>query len=364
MKYILFLNSKDSMTHGGAEEIIRLTAMHFIEQGDDVHMFFLLEKRFGHWEKINKPNLHLYYSSGGGKWGIFSVLRNFWRVHNITFDYSFSSIAFNNGLVGLMKRCGILKINHIIGRESTLVFKRFKGLELWFKKLMYRIGYPAVDTVVCQTDYMRQDLLGELPWLTKRSKVIVIPNPVDMKAMNDMAAEPIDSTRYEPFVVACGRLHPVKAYDLLLTAFARLLGQYPELNLVILGEGLERKRLEDIALDLNIADRVHMPGEVPNVYPYFKKAELCAVTSHIEGFPNVLLQMMSQNERVVSTTCAGGIENIKGLITCKPSDVNALTETLLKGLQVDVSGNRELFDMELQSRSIDKFVQKATNVNE
>lgn len=364
MKHILFLNSKDSMMHGGAEEIMRLTAMHFIEQGDDVHMFFLLEKRFGHWEKINKSNLHLYYSRGGGKWGIFSVLSNFWKVHHITFDYSFSSIATNNGLVGLMCRLGILKINNVIGRESTLIFRRFKGSQLWYNKLMYRLGYPAVNTVICQTDYMRQDLLGELPWLTKRSKVVVIPNPVDIKAMKAMAAEQIDTIPYEPYIVACGRLHPVKAYDLLLIAFSKVKQKYPNLKLVILGEGAEREKLKKQSMELDIEQSVHLLGEVPNVYPYFKNAELCAVTSHIEGFPNVLLQMMSQNDRVVSTTCAGGIENIKGLITCKPSDVDALTEALLKGLQVDVSGNWELFEMELQSRSIDKFVQKATNVNE
>lgn len=355
------------MTHGGAEEIIRLVAMHFIEQGDDVHMFFLLEKRYGHWEEVKAkyPNLHLYYSSGGGKWGIFSVLRNFRSVRHITFDYSFSSIATNNGLVGLLKRLGIVHIDHVIGRESTLIFKRFKGSKLWYNKVMYRLGYPSVNTVICQTDYMCEELLEQLPWLTKRSRVVVIPNPVDTVIMHRRAEEVVEGIeQYKPYIVACGRLHPVKAYDLLIEAFARILKERPELHLVILGEGPERASLTAISEEFGIRDRVHLLGEVPNVYPYFRQAEVCAVTSHIEGFPNVLLQMMSQNERVVSTTCAGGVDKIKGLITCKPSDVNALTDALCRGLTEDVTGNRALFDEELQSRSIEKFVQRAINATE
>lgn len=359
MQHILFLISKDSMTHGGAEEIMRLTAMYFLNRGDDVHVFFLLEKRYGHWEKLPFPNIHLYYSRGGGKAGFFSIIKNFWKVHQIRFDYSFSSIVECTAFISIMKRCNVLHINKIIGRESTMVFKRFKGIRLKYYLLLYRLGYPFVDTIICQTQWMHEEVLRNLPWLTKHSRVIVVPNPVDIPMMNKMAQQPFDGQKYGLFVVACGRLHPVKGFDLLLTAFSQLVNRYPELNLVILGDGPERERLIMQAQELGLSERVHMIGEIPNVYPYFRNALLCAVTSHVEGFPNVLLQMMSQNERVVSTTCAGGIDNIKGLIVCKPGDVNALVEALARGLTADVAGNRRLFDEELRSRSIELFVQKA-----
>ena len=352
------------MTHGGAEEIMRLVAMYFLNRGDDVHVFFLLEKRTGHWETLPFPNIHLYYSRGGGKKGVFSIIKNFWKVHKIRFDYSFSSIVECTAFVSIMKRCNVLHINKIIGRESTMVFKRFKGTKLLCYKMLYRLGYPSVDTIICQTHWMREELLSHLPWLTKHINVVVIPNPVDILMMNEMGRQPVNTQKYGRFIVACGRLHPVKGYDLLLTAFSQLVKQYPELNLVILGEGPEREKLIKQARELDISERVHMIGEISNVYPYFRNASLCAVTSLVEGFPNVLLQMMSQNERVVSTTCAGGIDSIKGLVVCKPGDVQALREAMERGLTTDAGKNRQLFDDELRLRQIDLFVQKATNTSQ
>lgn len=360
MKHILFLISNDCMTRGGAEEVMRLTVMHFLRQGDDVHVFFLLEKRFGDWEKVHSSNLHLYYSAGGGKLGVFSIVKNFWSVRHIRFDYSFSSIIECNGFVSIMKRIGVLRIKKVIVRESTMVFNRYKGGKLMLYKILYRLGYPAVHTVICQTEWMREVMLKNLPWLDKKTRVIVVPNPVDLQMIREKEVEQVATDCYAPYILACGRLNPVKAYDLLVRAFASLKQRYSNLKLVILGEGGERKNLECLSKELGYENDVFLPGQVANVYPYMRNAKLCVVSSHIEGFPNVLLQMMSQNERVVSTTCAGGIDKIKGLITCKPSDLSALEEAIERGLETDVKDARKLFDEELNSRSIEKFVHVIT----
>ena len=79
----------------------------------------------------------------------------------------------------------------------------------------------------------------------------------------------------------------------------------------------------------------------------------------MEGFPNVLLQMMSQCDNVVSTICAGGIDQIAGLITCEPNNVDALYQAIKLSLETeDTAKNRPLFDQELESRSISSFIAK------
>lgn len=348
------------MQGGGAEEIMRLTLLHFLKQGDEIHVFFLLEKRYGHWEYLKSDGVHLYYSLGGGKKAIFSVIRNFWKVRNIKFDYSFSSIVLCTGIVGLMRRLGILDIKHVVGRESTLVFNRFKGPHLWLNKLMYRLGYPAVELLICQTQLMKIELLKNLPWLVKRTKVAVIPNPVDIEKMLKLSCSDCNTGSYKPYIVAAGRVHPVKGFDILIRSFAALNNIDRNVRLLILGgeRGDEKDKLESLSRELGIEDNVTFLGQVPNVYPYFRHASLCVVSSRIEGFPNVLLQMMSQNEKVVSTTCAGGIDQIKGLFTCPPEDAEALAKAMDDCLAADTSVNRKLFDDELGSRSIDKFVQR------
>lgn len=359
MRHVLFLISQDSTKRGGSEEIMCMVARYFLKQGDDVHVFFLMKRRFGDWERMPFSNLHLYYSSGGGKLGIFSVIRNFWRVHNVKFDYSFSSIVECTGLIGIMSRMRVLHIKSIVGRESTMVFSRFSGVQLWINKMMYRFGYPAIKLLICQTQLMKNELLSYEPWLEKGRTVAVIPNPVDFEKIHENEVQIVDVTNYEPYVVTAGRLHPVKGYDVLIKSFSILLKDHPNLKLVILGrDGGQGEQLKRIISDLNLQNKVILHGEVDNVYPYFKKAQLCVISSHVEGFPNVLLQMMSQSEKVVSTVCAGGIDKIKGLFTCPPSNVELLAKSMEDCIKAETDKNRELFDTELQSRSFDMFIQK------
>jgi len=158
-------------------------------------------------------------------------------------------------------------------------------------------------------------------------------------------------------IVSAGRLIREKGFDILISAFAEIIKEIPSLNLMILGEGSERKKLEKLINELDIKDKVILKGHVKNVYPYFKLANVCVVSSIREGFPNVLLQMMSQNDKVVSTDCAGGILEIQGVFVVAPDNVKELVGGIKKALNYS-SENRALFDKELQNRSIDSFIQK------
>ena len=363
MNNILFLISSDK-ARGGAEEVLRIIATHYLDKRDEVYIFFLLEKKEGFWEKIkaNRNNLHLYYSKGGGKFGIFSILRNFISVRKIKFKYVYSSIVECTGLLGILRRVGIVHTDYQIGRESTLIFSRFKGLQLWVNKIMYRFGYPAVDVVICQTQLMKDELLRNVAFITKRSKVVVIPNPVDFNRINQLEKEAVDVSTYGEYIVSAGRFVEVKGFDILINAFAILKKTYTQLHLVILGDGGLKDSLNIQVEKAGLVGQVFFPGMVTNVYPYFHSAKLCVVSSRIEGFPNVLLQMMSQNEKVVSTTCAGDIDRIKGLYTCEPNDSQLLYEALHKCLESNTSQNRFLFDEELKKRDVNKFIEKVESV--
>ena len=99
-------------------------------------------------------------------------------------------------------------------------------------------------------------------------------------------------------------------------------------------------------------------GRVSNVLAYFNLAKVCVVSSRVEGFPNVLLEMMSQNTNVVSTKCAGGIDELEGVFVVEVNDVSGLVEHLKIILDSDTSHNRVLFDKELKSRNIENFINK------
>src|SRR5690606_34407926 len=103
-------------------------------------------------------------------------------------------------------------------------------------KLQYFLGYKSLDLLICQTQLMKTQLIKALPWLEENIKIIVIPNPLNLSAL-----ETIEDRTFEldnNYIISAGRLIPEKGFDILINSFKKVKELYPSLNLVILGEGL------------------------------------------------------------------------------------------------------------------------------
>jgi glycosyltransferase involved in cell wall biosynthesis len=339
-----------------------MVADYFLSQGNTVNVYVTKRLKREDAGMAEFPNLKIHCYETNHKLNLLYLFFTLLRNRKITYDYAFTSFVQGTSMIGILRKLHILKIKYFVGRESTSIFQRKDLHRSTFEyKLWYRLGYSAVDLLICQTEYMKKQLLGNLPWLEKKVNVQVIPNPVNLNDMFEKAKEELDSSIDKPFIVSAGRLISVKGFDILIKVFAKLKQNYPELKLIILGNKKNAactEKLKQIIKKLNLEDDVILYGNADNVYPFFKNAKMCVVSSRIEGFPNVLLQMMSQNEKVVSTLCAGGIDEIDGLFTCKTNDDDDLLRAMTLCLEADTTKNRKLFDAELQNRSIDKFVER------
>ena len=351
----------DDLIGGGAQQVLFTIINFFISQGKNCTVIFTVRKKHHGWESLeSKCNIvYLEYSSVyKGYFGAFKFIRSLSKTHHI--KHAISSQALINGLLGFLKLVKVLKNTKLVLRESTSIFLRFKGFKLLLYKTAYKLGYKQADLIICQTDLMKQQLLEALPWLKKKNKVVVIPNPVNLDEITTKSNQSIDF-EIDNFIVAAGRFIPEKGFDLLIEAFSSL--EELSIKLVILGIGTEdeEQKLVNQIEALGLQNRVILYGYVKNVYPIFKKAKLCVVSSRIEGFPNVLLQMMSQNDNVVSTKCAGEISNIEGIFTCETHNVVALKNAIDIGLN-STANNRELyFNSYIKSRSISQFVENMLN---
>lgn len=350
MNVLIFLEQDNYI--GGAQNVLHQIGEFYLEKGYNVHVLFLFKKSDGLFGEQVNNRLKLYH---GGS--LLKFIVNILVLRKMVFDFSYTSLVSFTGILGFLRRLHIIKIHRMIGRESTMVFERFHGFKLWRKKVMYYLGYPALDLLVCQTNRMKEQLKSNIPWIENHSKIIVVPNPVNMNAMRSMGMEEIDTSSFEPYVVSAGRFIKEKGFDILIDAFTFLHRNHPDLKLVLLGNGPEKKTIEDKIEYLNMKDYIKMMGFTKNVFPWFRKAKMCVVSSKVEGFPNVLLQMMSQNERVVSTNCAGDIRRIKGIYSCEVNSPTKLKRTMEECLLGDISNNRILFDTELESRTINNFIE-------
>ena len=100
---------------------------------------------------------------------------------------------------------------------------------------------------------------------------------------------------------------PNKNFSMLLRAYAAAnVGS----SLVILGEGAERSRLEALASELGVSDKVHLPGFAANPHAILARAQFYVSPSNAEGFPNAMIEAMCIGLPVVSTDCESGPSEI------------------------------------------------------
>lgn len=179
----------------------------------------------------------------------------------------------------------------------------------WSRRLFsaaMRIGCAATDLIVATSHGVAADLVES--YGARAASVHVIPNPVDVRAVTAAAQAPLDqdvASRWKPpVIVAAGRLAEAKNYPLLIEAFALLRERTPA-SLFILGTGDEEARLRQMIRARGLGEVAHLCGFQTNPWKYIARADVFALTSHYEGFGNVVVEAMACGVPVVATSSPG-----------------------------------------------------------
>jgi len=145
--------------------------------------------------------------------------------------------------------------------------------------------------------------------LKQRLNHSVIPNPVEIQMMNDQNRDVVtfgadsEIAALQPYFLSVGRLIKEKGYFALIDAYS--LQAYKSPRLVIIGEGPLKSEIQDYIRSKGLSDKVILLGQRDNVIPYMRNASLGIVSSYVEGFPNVLLEMLSCEIKVVTNEFIG-----------------------------------------------------------
>lgn len=214
-----------------------------------------------------------------------------------------------NGVAILARRLALWRGRLVVSERSNLS-SATQTAQVWWVRLLpwlVRRLYPSADHVVAVSEGVRSYLTQEIG--LQSDLVSVIGNPIPVSAIRRSAVtepnHPWFSSPGAPIVVAIGRLHAEKDLATLISAVA-LLRERREVRLVVFGEGPERRALEGLIARLGIEDHVSLPGFTRNVHACLARAQVLALSSRSEGFPNVLLEALALGVPVVSTDCASG----------------------------------------------------------
>jgi glycosyltransferase involved in cell wall biosynthesis len=140
-----------------------------------------------------------------------------------------------------------------------------------------------------------------------------------------------------PLIVSVSRHDARKGVDILLRALAMLAADGVAFRACLLGPGRLIEAHRGLANRLGLSDRVSIPGYVPNVMPYLRRADLFVLPSLQEGSGSLsLLEALQAGAAVIASACDGIPEDIRdgehGLLV-EPGDVQALAVALRKLLQ-------------------------------
>lgn len=166
-----------------------------------------------------------------------------------------------------------------------------------------RLLYRRADVRICVSAAAAEDL-AQITGL-RRSEFEVVHSPIGPPATvrHHADADAIWGNKAKR-IVAVGSLIPVKNHALLIRAFARLRDR--EAQLIILGEGPLRSQLEVLAQELDVADRIAMPGFTKDPWPYLASAQVFVLCSEYEGSPVSMAEALYMGLNVVSTDCVSG----------------------------------------------------------
>ena len=193
----------------------------------------------------------------------------------------------------------IVGIRRLMGWRTRYILR--KWIEGWL-----------VDATICVSEAIRRRLVQEYHY--PPNKTLTIHNGIDCKYFDDPIANLphlTESSTIKPtevVIVCVARLSHVKRIDLLLDALSRLKVEHGAWRCMVVGGGPLESDLRACAARLGLSTSVVFTGQVGDVRPYLKMADLFVLPSDKEGFPHALLEAMACGLPSVVTDVGGNNE--------------------------------------------------------
>jgi len=273
------------------------------------------------------------------------IIRLIWTVRP---KVVFSTLGHLNLWMAMLRPLLPQKTKYLC-RETTIVSVAIENDSTCYQKFWswgYKTFYGCFDRIICQSKYMRDDMLTSFS--IAADKTVVINNPVDIDRIRHMAAELVVTGMVKVkrsstiHLVSAGRMVSVKGFDLLIEALA--LNANPLIFLTLLGEGPLLEELKALAEQRGVSAQIRFVGYQKNPYPFFAQADAYVLSSRYEGFPNVVLEAIACGTPVIATPAVGGVSEIlDGMVGCLMAE-SVSVESLAKALAVFCYGKRLSLD--------------------
>lgn len=302
MKILLFIHS---LHYGGAERVAMNLSSEWVAQGWEVSVATLTSTASDFYSlpaSVERITLDLAGATGGPAGAVFANARRMLALRRVLRQVK------PDVVLGIETRPSILAILAGLGLPCKVIATEHIHPPMLsegkFWEFLRRWTYPLADKVVALTEKSKA-------WLQDHchcKAVTVIPNSISLPIP---VVEPVVPPQKivgpeRRVLLAAGRMAEQKGFDILIDSFARIASAFPGWDLVIVGDGHDRRALEAQVTVAGLRNRVLLPGQVGNMPDWYERADLYVLSSRFEGFSMTIVEAMASGCAVVSFDCDAG----------------------------------------------------------
>lgn len=332
------------------------------EYGDLVDAYYVIVPDKNNGELELSPKVRVYRVAGAIK--PFQLYKIFIQAKAILkkdkFDIITVQDAYYLALIGW-----ILAIKYGLGLELQIHgFEKFSFSRERLAKFILR----RADSIRAVSQRLKKNLENEFG--VKPEKITVVPVYADIKKTE--FSSPGKNKNGGIIFLSVGRLVAGKRVDLQIRAVARLINEFPDIKLWVVGAGPERKKLENLVKNFRLEKNVEFFGFQEDLAKYYSRADIYVLTSDSEGWGLSVIEAAAFGLPIIMTDvgCAGEIiingksgliipaGSLRGLAEAIPLLINdsKLRETLGRGAKESL---KQLLTKEETSRLYKKSWEKA-----
>lgn len=289
------------------------------------------------------------------------LMRKTWNGNNLTFirqllfpivvlfnDHAKYDIyhghIYSSGLISiyLAKKTNSIAVNTIHGSYYPIWNKLTKPINAFFYRRSERILAPLIAKLshmqLHTGDYFAKQVIL---WGAPKEKIRTIYNGVDIEKFNTSNFDNYQLTSLRdklflkpiPTIITARRFVKKNGLDYLIRAFKLVLEEV-DAQLIIIGEGIEQKYLNNLIIGLNLQHRTRLLGFIPNkeIPAYIAISDIAVVPSLMEASSIFMLESMAMGKAVIATKI-GALEEILnpsvGMLV-EPANVNQLSDAMIE----------------------------------